>query len=173
MLCAVYMHASEVGTSPSDQSYINMSGDAPKEAVDKKEESKSTDEQSSLWADIARDMAIGAGIGTAAAGPFGTIAGTDAGLVWGLLTPSSEAIESAKHLFESVKELAENPMIQKAIKETGQPIMMPDPAKELVEEKTEGFVDKLTKHPVRTAAEFLFPPLLIYDLVTGSDKKGS
>jgi hypothetical protein len=148
-----------------------MSGDAPKEAVDNKSESKSTEEQSSLWADIARDMAIGAGLGTAVAGPFGTIVGTEAGLAWGLITHSSEAIESAKHLFESVKELAENPMILKAIKETGQPLMLPDPAKELVEEKTEGFVDKLTKDPVRTAAEILFPPLLIYDFVTGSDKK--
>ena len=149
-----------------------MGSDAPKEAVDNKSESKST-EQSSLWADIARDMAIGGVLGTAVAGPVGTILGTEAGLAYGLFTHSSEAIESAKHLFESVKELAENPMIQKAIKETGQPIMLPDPAKELVEQKTEGFIEKAKSDPIRTAAELLCPPLLIYDLVTGSDKKGS
>ena len=134
-----------------------MSGDAPKESTESNSESKST-EQSSLWADIARDMAIGGAVGGAVAGPVGTILGTEAGLAYGLLSHSSEATDLAKHLFDSVIEFAQNPMVQKAIKEVGQPLMLPEPARQLVEEKSESLLDNDT---LRTAAEILFPPLAI------------
>ena len=140
-----------------------MSGDATRDAVDSKP-SKSTDDQSNIWADIARDMAIGGGLGAAVGGPFGAILGTEAGLVVGALSNCPQAIEAAKHLYESAKELAENPAVQKAIKDLGQPIMLPDPAKQLVEEKTESLFKNKT---AKTVAEIAFPPLAVYDFLRG------
>ncbi|HEY9869979.1 MAG TPA: hypothetical protein V6D08_12505 [Candidatus Obscuribacterales bacterium] len=156
-----------------------MSGEIQKDQAEKVSQSKATEEQSSVWADIARDMAIGAAVGSTA-GPLGTIIGTELGLGWGLLTHAQDAVEAAKQLAESARQLAENPVVQKAIKDSGRPISASPETMSLfggladafinkVKEVGEDVVDHFKLHPERAIPELLVPPLLIYDAITPDD----